>query len=168
MGIEAIDTDALTRSPLAIKVVKVHSPTLMWVHLKNSQEPFQKIMEQLNHRLSNRRFCLLNPKVNDPVAIETRKGWQRGIVTKLNEDGTAQITLRDWGVSIQRTVTELYRLEGKFKQHYWEAVPCSLAYIQPAITVANWSHRAIKITRSIAEQQVRYCLLYTSPSPRDA
>ena len=156
MEIEIIDTPKLSRSPFAIKIVRVFSPTLMWIHLQNSEESFQEMMENLNKRMNQRRFVHLNTKMGDTIALETKRGWQRGIVTKMNGDGTAQVALRDWGVYIRHPINDLYQLEQRFREHYWQAVPCGLAYTGPPGTGSSWSRRAINIARSIAEQQTGY------------
>lgn len=153
MEIKTINTNDLTRCYLAVKVIRVYSPSLIWVHLRNGEEDFQKMMEEFNHRMNRRRFLHLNPKGDDIVALETSKGWQRGIIMKLNTDGTAQISLRDWGVHIRHPIVDLYRLEDNFRGHHWQAIPCGLAYTGSAITGPIWPRRAINIARSIAEQQ---------------
>jgi len=153
MEIEHLDTQKLSRSPFAVKIVRVFSPMLIWIHLENSKESFQKMMEDFNQRMNKRRFFHSNTKLGDIVALETKGGWQRGIVTKMNGDETVQIGLRDWGVYIRHATAELYHLEERFREHYWQAVPCSLAYTAPATTGPTWSRRAINVTRSIAEQQ---------------
>ena len=157
MGSNVIDTNELSRSPFVIKVVKVFSPTLIWVHLKNTEEYFQEMMKELDLKLSNsQRPKCVGPKLNEVIAVETRRGWQRAAINKFNADGTVQLHLRDWGEFIRRTPDELYCLEEKFKLRHWEAIPCSLAYIRPAVTGSNWSHWAIKITRSIAKEQTGF------------
>lgn len=156
MEIETIDTEKLSRSPFEIKVIKVFSPTLIWVHLKNSEELFQRMMEAFNRQMSRRRSANLSAKIDDAVAIETKRGWQRGLVFKFNDDGTAQIILRDWGVYVRHSIFDLYHLEDRFREVHWQAVPVALAYTGSATAGRAWPRRAINIARSIAEQQIGF------------
>ena len=54
--------------------------------------------------------------VGELVAIHENRGWQRGIITDVNGDGTVAISLRDWGRNVERRLFEVYILEDRFCQ----------------------------------------------------
>lgn len=51
MEIKHVNTRLLTRSPLAIEVIKVDSPTKFWVHLNTCREDFDELLEDLSRRM---------------------------------------------------------------------------------------------------------------------
>lgn len=115
MEIQFINTRLLTRGPLAVKIVKVDSPTQFWVQLKNSQEDFKDLLDDLNRRMTRRGSRLHHQSDHvlpgEIVAIREGRGWQRGIVLELEANRMARVGLRDWGRIIRRPASEIYQLE---------------------------------------------------------
>ena len=87
MEIESINIKLLAQSSMAVKVVKVDSPTMFWVQLKTGSEDFQDLLEELTRRMTRRelRHRPDHVVVGELVAIRENRGWQRGIITDVNE-----------------------------------------------------------------------------------
>jgi len=156
MEIESMNTRLLTRSPLAVKIIKVESPTRFWVQLKNSHEDFKEMLDDLARRLGRRgRQLRQRPdhvREGELVAVKEDRGWQRGLVTRHNRDGTALIALRDWGRTIERSICEVYLLEDRFRELPWQGIPCGLAYTGP-ISGNTWSRKVRELTKLLLERQ---------------
>ena len=58
MEIECINSKQLARCSMAVKVVKVDSPTMFWVQLKTGSEDFQDLLEKLTRRIIRREHML--------------------------------------------------------------------------------------------------------------
>lgn len=54
MEIKFIESKHLTRGPLPVRIVKVTSPTLFWVHILHGEEEFQELQENLNRRMNRK------------------------------------------------------------------------------------------------------------------
>jgi hypothetical protein len=152
-----VNTGTLTRSPLKIKVIKVDSPTLIWVHLRNSAEDFEELLDDLQRRMS-RRSRLLHHRPDDIrpdeiVAVHDRRRWQRGVILNTYEDGTATIFLKDWARIIERPHCEIYQLEDRFREFEWRAIPCALAHTGPSPVKRIWPRRARELLRFLIEQR---------------
>ncbi|KYN17602.1 Tudor and KH domain-containing protein [Trachymyrmex cornetzi] len=150
MEIECIDTTLLARSSMAVKVVKVDSPTMFWVQLKTGSEDFQDLLEELTRRMTRKGHMLRHRSdhivVGEVVAIRENRGWQRGIITDINGDGTVAIYLRDWGRNMERRLFEVHILEDRFCQLKWQRIPCGLAHTAP-FSDSSWPRRARDLTR---------------------
>jgi len=157
MEIKCFNTKHLTRGSLKIRIVKVDSPTFLWVQLENSREDFEELLEDLTRRMT-RRGRLLRHRPdhilpNEIVAVREGKGWQRGIVTQLGTGDMVTIALRDWGRAIQRPYHDIYILEDRFRELEWQAIPCGLAHIQPVGARARWPRRAKELTKLFLERR---------------
>jgi len=157
MEIGHINTGFLTRSPLKVKIIKVDSPTLIWVHLQNSAEDFEELLEELQRRMT-RRSRLLHHRPDDIkpdeiVAVHDRHRWQRGVVLDTHEDGTATILLKDWARVIERLFSDIYQLEDRFRDLEWRAIPCALAHIGPCPVRRVWPRRARELLKFLIEQR---------------
>ncbi|KAG5335162.1 TDRKH protein, partial [Acromyrmex charruanus] len=156
MEIECINTKLLAQSSMTVKVVKVDSPTMFWVQLKTGSEDFQDLLEELIRRMTRRGHMLLHRPdhivVGELVVIRENRGWQRGIVTDVNGDGTVAISLRDWGRNVERRSFEVYILEDRFCQLEWQGIPCGLAHTAP-FSGSSWPRRARDLTRFLMSQQ---------------
>lgn len=158
MSIEPIGTEALSRSTMGVRVVKVISPTLFWVHLTHCDAQFDELLEDLDEYMNRKRDKLrLIPyfvKEDDVVAVPTKRGWQRAIVIRFNDDDdTVQLMMRDWGAFKRHSKNELYRLENHFREPAWHAIPCGLAYAGPTTQGSNWSETTRRLTRTLAENR---------------
>jgi len=157
MEIKCFNTRHLTRGSLKVKVVRVDSPTFLWVQLENQREDFQELLEDLSRRMTRRGRCLrYRPDpimLGEIVAIREGKGWQRGIVTQVGEGDMVTIALRDWGRAIQRPYHDIYILEDRFRELEWQAIPCGLAHIQPVGGRTRWPRRAKELTRLLLEKR---------------
>jgi len=131
--IKYVNTRDLTRRSLKMKIVKVDSPTFLWVQLENSRENFEELLENLIRRMTRRaRFLRHRPDhvlPDELVAVREGKGWQREIVIQLGRGDLVTIALRDWGRAIQRPVHDIYILEDRFRELEWQAIPCGLAHV---------------------------------------
>jgi len=59
----AIDTGTLTRSRLEVFILRVVSPLLFWVRLKNGDQDLQELEEELALRMSRRsKFLICFPE----------------------------------------------------------------------------------------------------------
>lgn len=65
------------------------------------------------------------------ITVKSNKGWRRGVVTRLNENGTVQVDLGNWNYLIRCKQNDIYYLEDQFKRMSWQAIPCGLAYAGP-------------------------------------
>nr|XP_012218939.1 PREDICTED: tudor and KH domain-containing protein-like [Linepithema humile] len=156
MEIESSNTSLLSRSSMMVRVVRAVSPTMFWVHLLHTMTQFTEMLEDLNeymNRRKNKLLYLATIKEGIQLAVETKKGWQRGVVIRLNEDQTVQIALRDWGHLIRCPRNDLYILEDQFKRMGWQAIPCGLAYAGPTTRGDMWSRKTMALTKILAEQQ---------------
>jgi len=83
-----MNTRLLTRSPLAVRIIKVDSPTRFWVQLKNSHEDFKEMLDDLGRRMTRRGRQLRHRpdhvKEGELVAVKEGRGCQRGFVTRHN------------------------------------------------------------------------------------
>lgn len=77
---EAINANLLTRGRLEVKVLRVESPLLFWVRLKNEEQTLQELLEELNFRMARRAKylqCWPENIVEDlDVAVRDGRGWQ--------------------------------------------------------------------------------------------
>jgi len=157
MEIKCVNTRHLTRGSLKVRVVRVDSPTFFWVHLENSREDFEELLEDLTRRMT-RRSRLLRHRPDhvlpdELVAVREGKGWQRGIVLKLERGDQVTVALRDWGRAIQRSVHDMYILEDRFRELEWQAIPCGLAHIRPIGARSRWPRKAKELTRLLLEKR---------------
>jgi len=157
MEIKCFNTRYLTRGSLKVRIVKVDSPTFIWVQLENSREDFEEFLEDLTRRMT-RRGRLLRHRPDhvlpdELVAVREGKGWQRGIVTQLGKGDLVTVALRDWGRAIQRPVYDIYILEDRFRELEWQAIPCGLAHIQPIGGRPRWPRKARELTRLLLEKR---------------
>ncbi|KAG5342826.1 TDR15 protein, partial [Acromyrmex charruanus] len=136
---------------MAVKVVKVDSPTMFWVQLKTGSEDFQDLFEELTRRMTRRGHMLCH-RPGELVAIRENRGWQRGIITDINGDGTVAISLRDWGRNMERRLFEVHILEDRFCQLKWQGIPCGLAHTAP-FSGSSWPRKARDLTRFLINQQ---------------
>ncbi|KYN05856.1 Tudor domain-containing protein 6 [Cyphomyrmex costatus] len=159
MEVECINTRLLARSPLAVRIVKVDSPSLFWAQLKTSNEDFRELLEDLTRRMTRKGHMLrLFPDhiiVGEAVAIREGKGWQRGIITDVNGDRTVAVSLRDWGRNVERPCFEVHILEDRFRQMRWQGIPCGLGYTAP-FSGSTWSRKAKDLTKFLINQQEGY------------
>jgi len=157
MEIQCYNTKFLTRGSLKVRIVKVDSPTFIWVQLENSREDFEELLEDLTRRMT-RRGRLLRQRPDhvlpdELVAVREGRGWQRGIVTQLGRGDLVTVALRDWGRAIQRSVCDLYILEDRFRELEWQAIPCGLAHIRPTEGRPRWPRKARELTRLLLEKR---------------
>lgn len=153
MEIESIDVSWLTRKPLAVKIIRVESPSLIWVHLENGDIDFKNMMGDLQRRMKQREpYILYQPdpvEVDQIVAIKEGNKWQRGYV--LNVTGQhAHVALKDWGRTVWRPFHECYELQDQFRELHWRAIPCGLTYIGPFQPTDTWPSKATAMTRNLA------------------
>lgn len=153
MDIESIDTSLLTRRPLAVKVIKVESPTLIWVHILNGDEQFRYMLDDLQRRMTQRaRYVLYQPddvNVDDIVAVKEDNKWQRGYVLETRGQ-QAHVALKDWGRDMWVPFHECHELQAQFREVEWRAVPCGLAYVGPVRPTDTWPSKTKAITRTLA------------------
>lgn len=151
MEIESIDTSLLTRGPLAVKIIKVESPTLFWVHLTNGALDFKYMMDDLQRRMKQREhYTLYQPdKVyeDDVVVVKEGNRWQRGYVMEVG-DHQAHVALKDWGRSIWKPFHECHHLQDQFRELPWRAIPCGLAHVGPTKPVDTWPSRTRTMTKT--------------------
>jgi len=100
MEIKCVNTRHLTRGSLKVKIVKVDSPTFLWVQLENSREDFEELLEDLTRRMTRWGHRPNHVLPDELVAVREGKGWQRGIVTQLGRGDLVTVTLRDWSCAI--------------------------------------------------------------------
>ncbi|XP_018400718.1 PREDICTED: uncharacterized protein LOC108778116 [Cyphomyrmex costatus] len=139
------------------ETVEVDSTTLFWAQLKNSHDDFQELIEDLTRRMTRRHRQLpLLPdcsNLDEIVAVKEGRRWQRGILTQIRKDGTAEVDLRDWGRTIDRPCYEIYILEDRFREIEWQAIPCALAYIKPDPAKTTWPRQARDLTKFLIERR---------------
>lgn len=157
LEIPTYNTRFLARCRLPVKIVKVDSPTLFWVQLQNNQEDFKEMLENLRRRMMRRsqnlrlRHDTLN--LDEIVAVQEGRKWQRGIVTQIRGDATVVITLRDWGRTIERPCFETFTLANQFRELEWQAIPCALAYTAPDPSRNMWPRRTNELTRFLIDRR---------------
>jgi len=142
---------------MQVRIVKVISPTLFWVHLGTLWRPIQGNARRFEYIHGAKKgqnapdASLLQQ--NELVAIRTEKGWQLAIIVRFNEDNNVQLMLRDWGILKRNSKNELYRLEKQFYDHAWHAIPCGLAYAGPTTQGSQWSRKTKKLTKILTENR---------------
>jgi len=151
-----IDTHRLSRAPLEVRVLEVESPTLFWVKLKNGEGEINELLEYLSIRMKRIGKNLTLPpdqvEIGTHVAVKEGRRWQRGVVTEVTSHTDVTIHLRDWGRKIHRPKIDCCRLESRFKEQPWQAIPCGLHGIRPT-SLAGWTERDIRLTRAIIEKE---------------
>lgn len=157
MDIETINTRTLSRARMEVRVVKAISPTLLWVHLKHCVAQLDEMLEDLDEYMKRKKDKMIllphSVREDDVVAVPTKRGWQRAIVIRFNQDDTVQLMLRDWGALKRHSKYHLYRLENHFREPAWFAIPCGLAYAGPTRRGLRWSTTARTLTRVLAENR---------------
>ncbi|CAL1685191.1 unnamed protein product [Lasius platythorax] len=77
MEIQHISTDLLTRGRLETTIIRVESPLLFWVQLKNGKQDLKELEEELNFRISSRaKYLYIWPdqmRVDRDVAVRDRQ-----------------------------------------------------------------------------------------------
>ncbi|KAL0098790.1 hypothetical protein PUN28_020737 [Cardiocondyla obscurior] len=151
-----IDTHQLTRSPLEVQVLEVESPTLFWVKLKNGEGELNELLRYLTLRMTRiGKNLTLAPdcvEVGTLVAVKEKGRWQRGIVTEVTSHTDVTIHLRDWGRKIHRRKFDCCRLEERFMEQPWQAVPCGIHGVKPT-DPSGWTERDIALVRLLIEKQ---------------
>lgn len=82
---------------------------------------FNEFLEDLNIYMKRKKEKMhLFPhgvELNKVVAVKTKKGWQREVVIRFNEDDTVQMFLRNWGLFVRHSqIFDLHRLEKHFTE----------------------------------------------------
>ncbi|KYQ53906.1 hypothetical protein ALC60_05537 [Trachymyrmex zeteki] len=106
-------------------------------------------MNRKGHMLHHRPDRVI---IGEVVAIQEHRGWQRGIITSINGDGTVAISLRDWGRNIERRLFEVHFLEDRFCQMEWQGIPCGLAHTAP-FSGSVWPRKARNLTKYLINQE---------------
>lgn len=154
MSIEVADTWRLSRSTMRVRVIKVISPSLFWIHLTHCDKQLKDMLNNLTIYMNQRKDDLIvfphAIKEGLEVAAYTKMGWQRAIVTRLNEDDTVQLMLRDFGIHTRHLKKELYVLTKQFKES-WYAIPCGLAYAEPTTSGQWWSRKTQALMKILAQ-----------------
>jgi len=92
---EIENTRLLTRSPLAVRIIKLDSSIRFWIQLKNIHEDFKEMLDDLIRRMTRRDRQLRRPDhVKEGELVAVKEGWQKGFVMRHNRDGTANRTTR--------------------------------------------------------------------------
>lgn len=151
-----IDTESLTRSRLEVFILRVVSPLLFWVRLKNSDRDLQELEEELALRMSRRsRFLICFPddlKLEMDVVVKDRNTWRRGWVEKISRPSNmVRVRLGDYGWSIWRPAHEIYHLEDRFRSLSWQAFACGLAYTGSPTNATMWPEKTKDLCRILAE-----------------
>ncbi|EZA50980.1 hypothetical protein X777_10411 [Ooceraea biroi] len=156
MEIKGIQSSLLTRRPLAVTVIRVDSPGLIWIHIKNSEKDYQEMREDLQVMMQRRgRYLGCYPdqvQVNQVIAIRDGSQWHRGYITAIEGD-LARITLGDWGRKILRPLHECHRLPVRLHELAWQAIPCSLFRIGPMQPSEIWRFETRQMTKMLAEHK---------------
>ncbi|KYN09261.1 hypothetical protein ALC57_18625 [Trachymyrmex cornetzi] len=128
------------------RVIKVDSPSLIWIQLHHAREDLEELIDDLTSRMARRgRGLILNPDHALPdeyVAVQEGRTWQRGVIINLEGKHTVMVALRDWGRVIQRPVTDMYILEDRFRELNWQAISCGLVGAR-----SRWSRNSRALTR---------------------
>lgn len=157
LEIPTYNTRFLARGRLPVKIVRVESPTLFWVQLQNSQEDFKEMLDDLKRRMMRRsknlhlRHDILH--LDEIVAVQEGRSWQRGMITQIRGDATVVIALKDWGRTIERPCFETYILGDQFRELEWQAIPCALAYTGPDPSRNMWPRRTKELTRFLVDRR---------------
>lgn len=156
MNIQYLRTDLLTRNRLEARVVRVKSPHLFWIQLRNSVRDLQDLEEELRFRMDRKSSYLhVFPdamKPNLDVSIKHNDTWKREFIKSVNKDTwTVKIILRDWGRVVCRHMNEIYILEDRFKELPWQAFICGLAYTEPINKAKIWPQQTREFCRVMFE-----------------
>ncbi|KAL6253930.1 hypothetical protein P5V15_015772 [Pogonomyrmex californicus] len=157
MEIESHDTNFLTCGCLEVKILRVESPLLFWVQLKNGEAALEKFHQELHQRMiikQDQLRYLSDVKQDDIVAVKEGNAWRRDLVTAvLLNIQTARIALRDWGRVYTRYYSDIYFLENVFRELPWQALTCGLAHLTPLIPCDLWSQDTRTLCRILAEER---------------
>jgi len=154
-----IDTGKLTRSRLEVIILRILSPLLFWVRLKNSDKDLQEMEEELTLRMTKRnKFLICWPediKVGMNVAIRGDDCWRRGWIEKINRGpNMVRVYQGDHGRSTWRPMHEIYRLEDRFLELSWQAIACGLAYAESPTNAIIWPEKTKDLCRILAEGHI--------------
>lgn len=175
MEIPYINTELLARTPFEVIITRTISPSYFWVHLHNSARDFVELLEELQLRMRLRRITLLmwpdRVREGEICAVDTgsdiNNEWHRGIIIKDLGDGVVLVSLRDWGVMMQRRKHHLYTLEDRFRELPWQAIPCGLAYAVPATLEPYWPKKTNTMLRLLCERKREWMLIRGSAGTRN-
>lgn len=157
LEIPTYDTRFLARCRLPVKIVKVDSPIMFWVQLQNNQEDFKEMLENLKRRMLRRGHNLRHRhdalRLDEVVAVQEGRTWQRGIVTQIRGDATVEVALKDWGRTVERRGFETFILASQFRELEWQAIPCALAHTGPDPSRNMWPRRTKELTRFLVDRR---------------
>ncbi|EZA48479.1 hypothetical protein X777_13777 [Ooceraea biroi] len=153
MEIKEIDTTLLTRRPLAVTIIRVDSPSLIWLHIKNSQLDYQEMREDQVMMQRRAKYLGCYPdqiERNQVIAIRDETRWHRGCITSIEGD-LARIVLKDWGRNILCPLHECHRLPVRLQELSWQAVPCNLFRVSSTRSSNIWSFETRQMVKALAE-----------------
>lgn len=158
MEVPYINTDYLTRGRLDVTIVRVESPLLFWVQLKNSRTDLLEMEEELQLRMQRRASSLSifpeHIKEDMDVVVKDNNIWRRGFVKSIDENaGIVHVTLGDWGRIVRRRMADVYRLEDHFKELSWQALICGLAHTTSPNNGTTWPRKTRELCRLLLEGQ---------------
>lgn len=158
MEIQHINTDLLTRGRLETMIIRMESPLLFWVQLKNGEENLKELEEELNFRMSRKADYLYiwpdQMRIDIDIAVRDRQSWRRGFVKRFNRTTSmVLVSLEDWGRLLWRRMNDVYLLEERFQQLPWQGIICSLVYTGPVTDTSTWPKETNDLCQLLLEGQ---------------
>lgn len=158
MEIKAISTSHLTRSRLEVTIIRVLSPLLFWVQLKNSEKDLEELQEDLDFHMSRKAKYLhywpQDIKEDEDVVIKENNRWRRGWIEKFNKaTNMVKICLGDFGRTTWRPVHDIYYLDDRFRKLPWQAIACGLAHTGSVGHLNIWPDKTKDLCRILAENR---------------
>lgn len=157
MKVQFIDTNLLTRGRLEVAVTRAESPLLFWVQPRSGWNDLMELEEALNLRMPQRSAHLLirpeDMKENMDVAVKDFRIWRRGFIKEINKTTlVVEVVLGDWGRTIWCRMNDVYLLEDRFKNLYWQGIMCGLAHTGPPTHITIWPQGTRNLCRMFLSQ----------------
>ncbi|KAL0114929.1 hypothetical protein PUN28_010463 [Cardiocondyla obscurior] len=86
----------------------------------------------------------------ETVAVRIHGEWFRAEIVFIH-DTTITVNLRDWALTTQVLMSEVYYLEDKFCVLPWQAIPYGLANFQLIGGGCRWTRRTKEVTKCFAK-----------------
>jgi len=162
-----IDTEELNYEWHDVEIIRVSSPLLFWVRLRNGEENLRDLLTDLATSMDQKgRHLSLTPRqITEELLVATRykNEWQRGEVVEVDlACGRALVTLGDLGLTRWIPSEDLYILEEQYQQLPWQAIACGLAHIAPPAPTNKWPQKTRALCRLLAEKE-KGEMLFTYP-----
>ncbi|XP_071647994.1 uncharacterized protein [Temnothorax longispinosus] len=125
------------RKYLGVYVIEVFHPNFFWIHLRENQRHFDKMMDELSdfyeHNKSTYIIAKIALKKDLNCACIYANRWHRAIIRSVKPDFRVTVFFYDYGTMKTYTSEDVYYLHKKFAYLPAQAIPCGLYKIKPSV-----------------------------------